>query len=615
MYSSSHQRMLHSRNIITWLILFTFVIYFLYSSNLLYDNNQSDCSISTTMHHQTTTPNTSSESIDEKEEKPIIEDKLQHKEDEEKTHAKEEDGNDDDEGEGNKSAVVVHLTPQQMSQRQETQLKHIVFGIAASSNLWNTRKEYIKTWWRPKQTRGVVWLDQKVPTQRNEGLPEIRISSDTSKFKYTNRQGQRSALRISRIVTETLKLGMEDVRWFVMGDDDTVFVVDNVVSVLNKYDHRHFYYVGSSSESHVQNIHFSYAMAYGGGGFAISYPLAKELSKMQDRCIQRYPALYGSDDRMQACMAELGVPLTREPGFHQVNIYINSTLTSYPFIFKGYGCMNTLFSIYSPHYVFIMVNIYDTLSLLYSYSCKYHYSITMCIQKSVFLATRNFKPDLHLVNIYDVYGDLLGLLGAHPVTPLVSLHHLDVVEPIFSGMTRVRSVRHLMESVNQDSSSIIQQSICYDKNRYWSISVSWGYVVQILRGVMSPRELEMPSRTFLNWYKRADYTAYAFNTRPVYKHPCEKPFVYYMSRTHYDSTKKQIIGVYMRNKYSKSPNCRWKMESPDKVTSIVVIKRRDPLRWKRSPRRDCCRIIPSSKSSSTMYLMVTNCRDGEVTEL
>ncbi|XP_019436243.1 PREDICTED: uncharacterized protein LOC109342734 isoform X2 [Lupinus angustifolius] len=529
MYSSSHQRMLHSRNIITCFILITFVIYFLYSSNLLYDNNQSDCSIS---HHQkqllmrTSTTNTSSSSsTSEVEEKPIIEDKLQQ-----------EDGNndddDDDEGEGNKSPVVVHLTPQQMAQRQETELKHIVFGIAASSNLWNKRKEYIKTWWRPKQTRGVVWLDQKVPTQRNEGLPEIRISSDTSKFKYTNRQGQRSALRISRIVTETLKLGMEDVRWFVMGDDDTVFMVDNVVSVLNKYDHRHFYYVGSSSESHVQNIHFSYAMAYGGGGFAISYPLAKELSKMQDRCIQRYPALYGSDDRMQACMAELGVPLTREPGFHQ----------------------------------------------------------------------------------YDVYGDLLGLLGAHPVTPLVSLHHLDVVEPIFSGMTRVRSVRHLMESVNQDSASIIQQSICYDKNRYWSISVSWGYVVQILRGITSPRELEMPSRTFLNWYKRADYTAYAFNTRPVYKHPCEKPFVYYMSRTHYDSTKKQTIGVYVRNKYSKSPHCRWKMESPDKITSVVVMKRRDPLRWKRSPRRDCCRIVPSRKSGSTMYLMVSNCRDGEVTE-
>ncbi|PNX74398.1 transferring glycosyl group transferase, partial [Trifolium pratense] len=59
-------------------------------------------------------------------------------------------------------------------------------------------------------------------------------------------------------------------------------------------------------------------MAYGGGGFAISYPLAVALEKMQDRCIQRYPGLYGSDDRIQACMAELGVPLTKEKGFHQV---------------------------------------------------------------------------------------------------------------------------------------------------------------------------------------------------------------------------------------------------------------------------------------------------------
>ena len=60
-------------------------------------------------------------------------------------------------------------------------------------------------------------------------------------------------------------------------------------------------------------------MAYGGGGFAISYPLAKALANMQDRCIERYPGLYGSDDRIHACMSELGVPLTKERGFHQVS--------------------------------------------------------------------------------------------------------------------------------------------------------------------------------------------------------------------------------------------------------------------------------------------------------
>ena len=202
----------------------------------------------------------------------------------------------------------------------QTELRHVVFGIAASSKLWEQRKNYIKLWYKANEMRGVVWLDDKVSTGGDgEGLPLVRISGDTSKFSYTNRQGHRSAIRISRIVSETLALGLENVRWFVMGDDDTVFVTENLIRVLRKYDHNEFYYIGSLSESHLQNIYFSYGMAYGGGGFAISYPLAKALQRMQDRCIQRYPGLYGSDDRIQACMAELGVPLTKEIGFHQVS--------------------------------------------------------------------------------------------------------------------------------------------------------------------------------------------------------------------------------------------------------------------------------------------------------
>ncbi|KAF5197705.1 Transferring glycosyl group transferase [Thalictrum thalictroides] len=412
-----------------------------------------------------------------------------------------------------------------------TELKHIVFCMAGSSNLWEQRKRYIQTWWRPKETRGIIWLDKPVKTQQNEALPEIRISSNTSKFPYKHRSGKRSALRISRVVSETMRLGMKDVRWFVMGDDDTVFVVDNVVRVLAKYDHQQYYYVGSSSESHVQNIFFSYSMAYGGGGFAISYPLAKALEKMQDKCIHRYPGLYGSDDRIQACMAELGVPLTKESGFHQ----------------------------------------------------------------------------------YDVYGNLLGLLGAHPVAPLVSLHHLDVVDPIFPHMSQSRAIQHLFESIKLDSSSVMQHSICYDKRHIWSISISWGYVVQIIRGVLSPRELEMPTRTFLNWYKRADYTAYSFNTRPVAKHPCQKPFIYYMNTVRYDRANKQTLGIYRRHP-ENFPPCRWKMVSPVVVDTVVIIKKTDPLRWQRSPRRDCCRVLPSKKSS-TMYLSVGNCQEGELSEL
>lgn len=163
---------------------------------------------------------------------------------------------------------------------------------------------------------------------------------------------------------------------------------------------------------------------------------------------------------------------------------------------------------------------------------------------------------------------------------MVSLHHLDVVEPIFPHVSRVNALERLFESVKQDSGSVMQQSICYDKERFWSISISWGYVVQIIRGVVSPRELEMPTRTFLNWYKRADYTQYAFNTRPVSRNPCQKPFVYYMDLVQYDYMRKKIIGSYTRDIF-KNPLCRWKMESPENIESIIVLKRPDPQRWQK----------------------------------
>lgn len=180
---------------------------------------------------------------------------------------------------------------------RKTSLKNIVFGIAASSKLWKSRKLYVKEWWQPsKHMRGFVWLEEPVKNAWNSSsssndthlLPPFRISANTSQFKYSRRNGNRAALRLARIVSETFRLGLKNVDWFVMGDDDTVFFTDNLVRMLSNYDPSQMYYIGSQSESHLQNTEFSYGMAYGGGGFAISYPLAKALSKMQDDCLHRY---------------------------------------------------------------------------------------------------------------------------------------------------------------------------------------------------------------------------------------------------------------------------------------------------------------------------------------
>ncbi|KAL6003709.1 hypothetical protein ACLOJK_004255 [Asimina triloba] len=191
-------------------------------------------------------------------------------------------------------------------------LNHLAFGIAGSAHLWNRRKHLIKLWWRPSAMRGHIWLEEPLLDADADAdadapsLPPLLVSEDISNFRYTNPTGHPSGLRISRIVSECFHLHLPDVRWFVLGDDDTIFNVDNLVRVLRKYDWREMVYIGGPSESHSANTYFSHSMAFGGGGIAISYPLAEALSKMQDECLERYPKLYGSDDRLHACITELG---------------------------------------------------------------------------------------------------------------------------------------------------------------------------------------------------------------------------------------------------------------------------------------------------------------------
>ncbi|XP_019421074.1 PREDICTED: uncharacterized protein LOC109331184 [Lupinus angustifolius] len=218
-------------------------------------------------------------------------------------------------------------------EQEDLSLKHVVFGIAGSSKLWKQRKEYIKLWWRPNDMCGHVWLDEQVLQEHGDDLlPPIMVSEGISHFRYTNPLGHPSGLRISRIVKESFRLGHSDTRWFVLCDDDTIFNVDNLVDVLSKYNSSEMIYIGSPSESHSANSYFSHSMAFGGGGIAVSYPLAKALSEILDECIERYPKLYGSDDRLHACITELGIPLTWEHGFHQWDIRgdAHGLLSSHP---------------------------------------------------------------------------------------------------------------------------------------------------------------------------------------------------------------------------------------------------------------------------------------------
>ncbi|XP_054791537.1 uncharacterized protein LOC129297193 [Prosopis cineraria] len=415
-----------------------------------------------------------------------------------------------------------------------TNISHILFGIGGSVQTWRTRRQYSKLWWQPNVARGFVWLERN-PLENEtwpepETTPPYKVSEDTSSFKYTCWYGSRSAIRIARIVKESFELGLNNVRWFVLGDDDTVFFTENLVTVLQKYDHNQMYYIGGNSESVEQNMIHSYAMAYGGGGFAISYPLAAELVKILDSCIDRYSQFYGSDQKIQGCISEIGVQITKEPGFHQV----------------------------------------------------------------------------------DIRGSPYGLLAAHPVAPLVSLHHLDYVEPIFPNMDRVEAVAKLVEAYKMDPGRTLQHSFCYDLRRNWSVSVAWGYSLQLYPWMPTAKELETAFRTFLTW-RSWNEEPFLMNTRPMSNEPCERPLVYFLNRVDNVVGEGHTRSTYVRHVEDDEKRCdRVDYLAAQGVQLVnVTAAHLLPDLWKKAPRRQCCDVISGDDEVGGVRVKIRGCHPFE----
>ncbi|KAI3992259.1 hypothetical protein MKX01_029980 [Papaver californicum] len=416
----------------------------------------------------------------------------------------------------------------------KTNISHVVFGIGGSTKTWANRSHYAELWWKPNVTRGYVWLDETPNGTGPENSLPYRVSDDVSKrFKY----GSMSANRIARIVLESYRLGLKNVRWFVMGDDDTVFFTENLVTVLAKYDHNQMYYIGGNSESVEQDINHSYTMGYGGAGFAISYPLAEQLVKVLDGCIDRYSYMWGSDQRVGACMNEIGVPLTKELGFHQV----------------------------------------------------------------------------------DIHGDPYGLLAAHPVAPLVSLHHLDYLNPIFPTSTsQIDSLERLMDAYKMDPGRTLQQSFYHDWQRNWSLAVSWGYTVQIYPWFVGDDLLRTAFQTFLTWGSWRNGT-FTFNTRPMSSEPCERPLVYFLNNVNNGSEigeNHETFTSYKRFVYEpwRSECNRTDFRSALALQTInITASRMDPGTWSKAPQRQCCEITTpyDGVDNNVIQIRIKSCSFGE----
>ncbi|KAL1808695.1 hypothetical protein ACET3Z_025685 [Daucus carota] len=409
-----------------------------------------------------------------------------------------------------------------------TNISHIVFAISSSNKLWPRRRNYVEAWWRPNSTRGYIFFD-KLPQNPWPNSPIFKVSEDTTKFQVFSSHANPPVIRIVRAILEAYRAEDEprNVRWYVIGDDDTIFFVENLVSLLKRYDHTKYFYIGGISECRKSNDDFSFHMAYGGAGFALSRPLASALVTHLDYCIEKYKLLAVSDIILQSCIADIGVSLTPHKEFHQI----------------------------------------------------------------------------------DLVGDISGYLSSAQ-SPLVTLHHLDSALPIFPSMSRYESVKHLMKAGNSSHQSrLLQQTICYDKHRNWTYSISWGYSVYIFEQIYPRSVLRKPLETFRPWNPRSRPPHYMFNTRKLeLDGPCKDPHVFFFE------SQNVTAGGHLVTSYTKSrpyrrrlPSCS--TNSADHVSKIQISS--TLASHEMDTGAQCCDLLNTHHRNITTAKLRT-CMEGEI---
>ncbi|KAL8530346.1 hypothetical protein ACS0TY_007401 [Phlomoides rotata] len=408
-----------------------------------------------------------------------------------------------------------------------TNLSHLLFGLLGSVHTWYNRKDYIQSWWRPNVTLGLLYLDDVPPDHLlpwSPASPPYRVSDNLS-FLHGKRALTPIMIRMVHGIMELMReMSHENLRWVVMGDDDSVFFVDNMVDVLSEYDHTKYYYLGGHSEDIISNAEFSFQQGFGGAGFMLSYPLARALADNMESCLRRYAETLNSADLItMVCIADLGVNLTPQQGIHQ----------------------------------------------------------------------------------FDLHGDVSGFLSSHPKFPVLSLHHLDSVEPFFPKMDRNHSTRHLMKAAAGDQSRMLQQTICHHQSSNWSFSVSWGYSVHIYERIMPRFHLQKPIETFRPWIRKPKgMPKYMFNTRfPFNNDSCETPHVFFFHTLETAST--WTLTKYTRAAPRDLPPCN--NRAAYFVSEIRVYS--PAANRKQMDRCECCDIVEINGSKAELKLR--ECMTGE----
>ncbi|CAI5531873.1 unnamed protein product [Closterium sp. Naga37s-1] len=190
-------------------------------------------------------------------------------------------------------------------------------------------------------------------------------------------------------------------------------------------------------------------LGIGGGGFAISVALARMLSTdgSMDVCLERHAPVW-RELWVSACIAETGgishVGRHTSPGFHQIDLDDSLLL---PPDRSGRE------SLWAPH---------GAPPAPAAFPPAPHLDSIPPLLPPLPQVSLTPTPGFHQV---DLGGSLFGLLMAHLLQPLLSLHHLDFVDPLLlpaGTADRAEGLAALAERMRPDPVGFAQLAVCGD---------------------------------------------------------------------------------------------------------------------------------------------------------
>jgi len=227
------------------------------------------------------------------------------------------------------------------------------------------------------------------------------------------------------------------------------------------------------------------------------------------------------------------------------------------------------------------------------------HALAECIEKlGVRRTNTTFSQGFHQL---DLVGDLRGLLEAHPVVPLISLHHMN-------RFLSLQEFQHIAGTIRRFPSAALQQTICHHHGQKSTIAIAAGFSLRWWDALINHEDLIVPEMTF-----RTDHG-------PPFSHHLQTPQIFTMETRLGEPRTVDSVDIAVATMYhvahGPSPRgntvttiyrtgVKLSQNAPD---TVKVIEQGTGSRWTVEPfQRLCCSQWKETVEAHMVEIVISKC--------